>query len=80
MSWDAWVDELNLVLREMHLLLWPDLIVLCGGITDESEKFMGKLRCDARLCVGALRADAGIVGAAFATTLAPAALRAQRPS
>ena len=80
LSWDAWVDELNLVLREMHMLLWPDLIVLCGGITDESEKFMGKLRCEARLCVGALRADAGIAGAALATTLAPAALRAQRPS
>jgi polyphosphate glucokinase len=80
LSWDAWVDELNLVLQEMHALLWPDLIVLCGGITDESEKFMGKLRCEARLCVGALRADAGIAGAALATTLAPAALRAQRQS
>jgi polyphosphate glucokinase len=73
LSWDAWTDELNLVLQELHLLLWPDLIVLCGGITEESEKFMGKLRCEARLCVGALRADAGIAGAALATTLAPAA-------
>jgi polyphosphate glucokinase len=80
LSWDAWADELNLVLQEMHTLLWPDLIVLCGGITDESEKFMGKLRCQARLCVGALRADAGIAGAALATALAPAALRAQRQS
>ena len=44
LSWDAWTEELNLVLHEMHLLLWPDLIVLCGGITDESEKFMAKLR------------------------------------
>ncbi|MGO9715606.1 MAG: polyphosphate--glucose phosphotransferase [Steroidobacteraceae bacterium] len=77
LSWDAWADELNLVLREMHKLLWPDLVVLCGGITEESDKFMGKLRCEARLCVGALRADAGIAGAALATTLEPAALRAQ---
>jgi len=80
LSWDAWVDELNLVLRELHILLWPDLIVLCGGITDESEKFMGKLRCEARMCVGALRADAGIAGAALATMLATAALRVQRHS
>jgi polyphosphate glucokinase len=80
LSWDAWTDELNLVLREMHLLLWPDLIVLCGGITDESEKFMGKLRCQARLCVGGLRADAGIAGAALATTLAPAAPATARQS
>lgn len=70
LSWDAWAAELNLVLNEMHALMWPDLIVLCGGITDEPEKFMDKLRCEARLCVGALRSDAGIVGAALATTLA----------
>jgi polyphosphate glucokinase len=69
LSWDAWSGELNLVLNELHSLLWPDLIVLCGGITEEPEKFMHKLHCEARLCVGALRADAGIVGAALATTL-----------
>jgi len=72
LSWDAWADELNLVLKELHALLWPDLIVLCGGITEEPEKFMHKLHCEARLSVGALRAEAGIVGAALATTLVPA--------
>jgi polyphosphate glucokinase len=69
LSWDAWADELNSVLNELHALLWPDLIVLCGGITEEPEKFMNKLHCEARLCVGTLRSEAGIVGAAFATTV-----------
>jgi polyphosphate glucokinase len=69
LSWDAWAAELNMVLNELHALLWPDLIVLCGGITEEPEKFMDKLHCEARLCVGSMRAEAGIVGAAFATTL-----------
>jgi polyphosphate glucokinase len=69
LSWDAWSEQLNRVLNEMHALLWPDLIVLCGGITEEPEKFMDKLHCEARLCVGALRAEAGIVGAALATTI-----------
>jgi len=73
LSWDQWTGELNLVLNELHALLWPDLIVLCGGITEEPEKFMGKLHCEARLCVGALRSEAGIVGAALATTLPVAA-------
>jgi polyphosphate glucokinase len=72
LSWDAWTDELNLVLKELHALLWPDLIVLCGGITEEPEKFMHKLHCQARLCVGALRSEAGIVGAALAGVPAPA--------
>jgi polyphosphate glucokinase len=69
LSWDAWAAELNLVLNEMHALLWPDLIVLCGGITAEPEKFLDKLHCEARLCIGALRSEAGIVGAALATSL-----------
>jgi polyphosphate glucokinase len=72
LSWDAWAAELNLVINELHALLWPDLIVLCGGITEEPEKFMDKLHCEARLCIGALRAEAGIVGAALATTLVSA--------
>jgi len=69
LSWDGWADELNRVLEEMHALLWPDLIVLCGGITEEPEKFLDKLHCEARLCIGTLRSDAGIVGAALATTV-----------
>lgn len=72
LSWDAWADELNSVLNELHALLWPDLIVLCGGITEEPEKFMSKLHCEARLCIGTLRSEAGIVGAAFATTVSSA--------
>jgi polyphosphate glucokinase len=75
LSWDAWAGELSLVLKEMHSLLWPDLIVLCGGITEEPEKFMHKLQCESRLCVGALRAEAGIVGAALAAA-APTATHA----
>jgi polyphosphate glucokinase len=70
LSWEAWAAELNLVLNELQALLWPDLIVLCGGITEEPEKFMDKLQCPALLRVGALRSEAGIVGAALATLLA----------
>ena len=69
LGWDGWAEQLNLVMQEMHALLWPDLIVLCGGITEEPEKFMSKLHCEARLCVGTLRSEAGIVGAALATTV-----------
>jgi polyphosphate glucokinase len=69
LSWDEWAGELNLVVNTMHALLWPDLVVLCGGITEEPEEFLDKLHCEARLVVGALRSEAGIVGAALATAL-----------
>ena len=69
LSWDEWAGELNLVVNTMHALLWPDLVVLCGGITEEPEEFLDKLHCEARLVVGALRSEAGIVGAALATAV-----------
>lgn len=71
LSWDAWAEELNLVLNELHALLWPSRIVLCGGITEEPEKFFTKLHCGAALSIGAMRGEAGIVGAALATRPAP---------
>jgi polyphosphate glucokinase len=74
LSWDAWAAELNIVIGELHALMWPDLIVLCGGITEEPENFMDKLHSEARLCVGAMRSEAGIVGAALSTV--PRATRA----
>jgi polyphosphate glucokinase len=70
LSWEAWAAELNRVLQALHALMWPDLIVLCGGITVDHEQFMDKLRCRAELRIGALGAEAGIVGAALATSAA----------
>ena len=70
MSWDEWSLQLSRVLQEYQALLWPDLVVLCGGITDESPQFFNKLVCKAPLRIGKLRADAGIVGAALATSTA----------
>lgn len=66
LSWDQWAAALSRVLQEYQALLWPDLIVLCGGITEESAQFFDKLVCRTPLRIGKLRADAGIVGAAMA--------------
>jgi polyphosphate glucokinase len=70
LDWDAYVTELNYVLNRMHGLIWPDLIVLCGGITADHPHLCEDLKVPTKIKLGALRADAGIVGAAFATTLA----------
>ena len=70
LEWSAYVTELNYVLNRMHALFWPDLIVLCGGITADHPNLCDDLTVPTKIKLGALRADAGIVGAAFATTLA----------
>src|SRR6185369_5447005 len=69
LDWASYVNELNYVLNRTHALFWPDLIVLCGGITGDHPNLADDLKVPCQLKLGALRADAGIVGAAFATTL-----------
>jgi polyphosphate glucokinase len=69
LSWTAWTAELSTVLQRMHALLWPDLIVLCGGITEDNPALAEQVSCRCRVTLGGLRADAGIVGAALATSL-----------
>lgn len=70
LDWDGYMSELNYVLNRIHALFWPDLIVLCGGITADHPNLVQDLKVPTRLKIGGLRADAGIVGAALATTLA----------
>ena len=69
LDWPSYITELSYVLTRIHALFWPDLIVLCGGITADNPHLCEDLKVPAPLKLGALRADAGIVGAAFATTL-----------
>src|SRR3954470_8412334 len=73
LDWASYINELNYVLNSIHSLFWPDLIVLCGGITADNPNLCEDLKVRAPMKVGALRADAGIVGAAYATTLAQGA-------
>jgi polyphosphate glucokinase len=70
LDWPTYIAELNLVISRLHSLFWFDLLVLCGGITADHPNLSDDLNCAAPIKLGALRADAGIVGAAFATTLA----------
>lgn len=69
LDWPGYMKELSFVLGRIQALFWPDLIVLCGGITADNPHLVDDLTCPAPLKLGALRADAGIVGAALATTL-----------
>jgi polyphosphate glucokinase len=69
LDWGGYIAELNYVLNRTHALFWPDLIVLCGGITADHPNLCEDLKVPTQLKLGALRADAGIVGAAYATTL-----------
>jgi len=68
LSWHKWADRVDEYLDKMESLLWPELIIIGGGISRKSDKFLPRLSLRARVVPAALQNDAGIVGAAMAAS------------
>ena len=72
LDWPEWCARVNLVLARFHALLWPDLFIIGGGVSERWEEFAGLLRSPARIVPAKLRQTAGVVGAAmYAVETAP---------
>jgi polyphosphate glucokinase len=65
LSWAKWAGRLDVYLEKMEALLSPDLIIVGGGISKKSDKFLPRLSLQATVVPAALQNDAGIVGAAM---------------
>jgi polyphosphate glucokinase len=73
LSWSKWAEHVDEYLQHIEALLSPDLIILGGGISRQSEKWVPRLTgIRARIVPAALLNNAGIVGAAMATRSEPA--------
>lgn len=66
LSWKKYARRLNRYLLEMEKLFWPDLFIVGGGISKQSEKFLPLLTIETPIIPAELLNDAGIVGAALA--------------
>ena len=66
LSWKKWARRLDTYLHALERYLWPDLIILGGGVSKKSEKFVPRLSLQTRIVPAELLNDAGIVGAALA--------------
>ena len=66
LSWQEWAAEVNVVLAEMHRLLWPDLFIIGGGVTENWDQFGPLLSNPAEIVVARHGNDAGLIGAAMA--------------
>jgi polyphosphate glucokinase len=66
MSWPKYGKRLDEYLRRIEALLWPDLIILGGGISKKSEKFLDTLSTRAEVAIAKMHNEAGIAGAALA--------------
>jgi polyphosphate glucokinase len=65
MTWEVYAERLQEYLQEMERLFWPDLIVIGGGISKESEKFVPLMKLRTKIVPAQLLNQAGIVGAAL---------------
>jgi len=69
LSWKQWAKRLQKYFRLVEQLVWPDLIIVGGGVSKKSDKFLPRIELDTPLVPAQLLNDAGIVGAAlFAPT------------
>jgi polyphosphate glucokinase len=65
LSYKEYIPRLQRYLERLEALLWPDLIVIGGGISKNSDKFIPKLKLNAEVVPAKLLNTAGIVGAAW---------------
>ena len=70
LSWDEYGTRLNRFLLEMERLLTPDLIIIGGGISENFKRFQTSLHLNTDVVPASLGNNAGLIGAALATTLA----------
>lgn len=70
LSWQEWADRLQTYYSTLENLLWPDLIVVGGGVSKKAEKFLPLLHLRAPIVAAQLKNDAGIIGAAHAAVRA----------
>jgi polyphosphate glucokinase len=69
MSWKEWAKHFNRYLETLEKYLCPDVFILGGGASKKVEKFLPYLTTRAKVVPALLRNEAGIIGAALATTL-----------
>ena len=62
LSWKKWAPLLDEYLDTVERLVWPDLIILGGGISKKPEKFVPYLSTRAPIVPATLQNQAGIVG------------------
>ncbi|MBN1598948.1 MAG: ROK family protein [Bacteroidales bacterium] len=66
LEWDEWARRFNMYLQEIEKLLWPEKIIIGGGISKKQEKFIDFITIESEIVMAKTRNEAGIIGAALA--------------
>ena len=65
LSWKQWGERLGHYIRALEDILWPELIIIGGGVSAKHDKFFKYVRPRARMVPAEFLNEAGIVGAAL---------------
>lgn len=65
LDWDTWAGRFNEYLTRVEELVWPDMIIIGGGVSKKVDKFTHHLTTKAKVVPAKLMNEAGIVGAAM---------------
>ncbi len=65
LSWEEWAARLQRYFAHVENLLWPDLIVVGGGVSKHAQHYLPLLHLRAPIVPAQLGNAAGIVGAAW---------------
>jgi polyphosphate glucokinase len=68
LSWEDWALRLQDYVQLVERLLSPDLIVLGGGVSKKADRYLPYVKVNTPVVPAVLQNNAGIVGAAMATT------------
>jgi polyphosphate glucokinase len=66
LDFPAWCGRVNEYLERLHALLWPDVFILGGAVSERFQEFAPLLRSPAQLRPAHFAGQAGVVGAALA--------------
>ena len=68
-SWKQWAKRVDNYLAHIEVMLWPDLIIVGGGVSDKADKFLPLLTTRTKIVPAQLHNEAGIVGAAIVANM-----------
>ena len=66
LSWKEWGKRLDAYLDQLERLVWPDLIILGGGVSKQHKQFLRYINVKAEIVTAETFNEAGIIGAALA--------------
>ena len=65
LSWKKWSFRFNEYIEYIEKLIYPDMIIIGGGLCKKSEKFIEYISANSKIEIAQLRNNAGIIGAAM---------------